>query len=327
MELVEEAAAVNGSQAGARGVPEPNFFIVGAAKSGSTSLAEYLRQHPDVFMPGGEDFGMKEPMHFCDPIPPWQEKYRDFNTYLSLFADAGNRKAVGEASVAYLASPGAETRIYNRYPDAKIIIVLRNPADRVYSWYSFLCQLGLEPGPSLERALADEEKRAADAALFRESWYWHGSLLYFRFGHYADDLERFFRRFPRQQVHVLLSEDLKARPEETTRAVFEFLGVDPSFVPSFKVYNPTWMPFSVGLQHYLRTRLHDNPVLVNQRRPRRMDRVLRFVGDVNTVCGILRKRRFNPATRRELLNRYREDIRRTEQLIGRNLDVWLPGAR
>ena len=162
---IEEAVAVSGSETQPRDVPQPNFFIVGAAKSGSTSLAEYLRQHPDVFMPGGEDFAKKEPMHFCDPIPPWQEKYRDFNTYLSLFADAGDRKAVGEGSVAYLAWPGAETRIHDRYPDARIIIVLRNPADRVYSWYSFLCQLGLEPGPSLETALADEQKRASTGAL------------------------------------------------------------------------------------------------------------------------------------------------------------------
>ena len=127
MSLAMAEDVMGGFEAPVRKVPEPNFFLVGAAKSGSTSLAEYLRQHPDVFMPGGEDFAMKEPMHFCDPIPPWQEKYRDFNTYLSLFADAGDCKAIGEGSVAYLAWPGAETRIHNRYPDARIIIVLQKP--------------------------------------------------------------------------------------------------------------------------------------------------------------------------------------------------------
>ena len=128
-------------------------------------------------------------------------------------------------------------------------------------------------------------------------------------------------------MHVLLSEDLKDRPEETTRTVFEFLGVDPSFVPSFKVYNRTWMPFSVGLQHDLRRRQHNNPVLTNRGRTRPMDHVLRFVGNLNTLFGMLRTRSFNPATRRELLNRYREDIRRTEQLLGRSLDIWLKDAR
>jgi hypothetical protein len=325
-----EAKSVAGvTEAPERGVPEPNFFLVGAAKSGSTSLVEYLRQHPDVFMPDGRDFLTKEPMHFCEPIPPWQAKYRDFNTYLSLFAEAGNRKAIGEGSVAYLASPGAETRIQARYPHAKIIIVLRNPADRVYSWYTFLCHLGLEPGPSLERALAEEDNRAADEALLRKSWMWYSALQYFRFGLYASDIERFLTVFPREQVHVLLSEDLKARPKETTQAVYEFLGVDPGFAPSFKIHNPTWMPFSVSLQHYLLLHTNANPVLEpGARGPvRPIDYLLRYMGILNSIVGKLRVRRFNPATRKELLTRYRDDIRRTEQLIGRSLDVWLQGAR
>jgi hypothetical protein len=308
---------------------EPNFFVVGAAKAGTTSLVEYLRRHPDVFMPGGE-MSQKEPSHFCDllgPVPPWLEKYREFNSYLELFADAGECRAVGEASVGYLTSAGAENRIHARFPDARIIIMLRNPADRVYSWYSFMCQLGIEPGRSFERALAEEDERTALAAQRRDSWFSDHATVYFRYGLIASDVERFMRRFPREQIHVVLFDDLKGRPKETTRAVYEFLGVAADFTPSFKIYNPTWFPFSVRLQHFLAMQCRTHPLLPHRAPVRFVDeRVIPFAGKANAVLGRLRTRVFNPATRRELLNRYREDIQRTEALIGRRLDGWLRDA-
>jgi hypothetical protein len=308
---------------------EPNFFVVGAAKAGTTSLVEYLRRHPDVFMPGGE-MSRKEPSHFCDllgPVPPWLEKYRDFDSYLELFAEAGDCQAVGEASVGYLTSAGSEARIHARFPDARIIILLRNPADRVYSWYSFMCQLGIEPGPSLERALAEEDDRLALAMQRRDTWFSDYATVYFRFGQVASDVERFMRRFPRKQVHIVLFDDLKARPKETTRAVYEFLGVAGDFTPSFKIYNPTWVPFSVQLQHFLAMQCRTHPLLPHRAPVRFLDqRVIPFATVANAVLGRMRKRVFNPATRRELLNRYREDIRRTEALIGRSLDGWLKDA-
>jgi hypothetical protein len=319
--------AVVESELNTAAIREPNFFIVGAAKAGSTSLVEYLRQHPDVFMPGG-DFSRKEPAHFCDPIPPWQEKYRDVDTYLGLFADAGDRKAVGEASVAYLAWPGTESRIYARYPHARIVIVLRNPADRVHSWYNFMCQYGIEPGLSLENALAQEEARAADETLKRDNPYWYSSTQYFRFGHYADDIERYVRRFPRQQIHVLLSEDLRTRPAETMRSLHKFLDVDPDFTPSFEMHNETWTPFSPRLQHFLATHTRWQPASAPTDPGGFVERrLVPFAAGVNMLAGRLRKRRFNPATRRALLIRYRNDIRRTEQLIGRSLDIWLKDVR
>jgi hypothetical protein len=306
-----------------RAVCEPNFFIVGAAKAGTTSLYHYLRQHPDVFMPAD-----KEPWHFCglpDPAPYSADRYRDFNKYLELFAEAGRCKAIGEASVSYLVSPGAEERIYARYPDARIIIVLRNPADRVYSWYNFLCQYGVEPGLSLERALADEEQRITIAAERRHTRFVDECVLYYQFGLISHHIKRFVERFPKDQIQFLLFDDLKARPKETTRAVFEFLGVDASFTPSsFKVHNPTWFPLSIRLQHLVASRSRMHPFLPSGTPIRFFDRkVIPWVCWTNAVLGRTRKRRFNPATRRELLTRYRDDIRRTEQLIGRSLQAWL----
>lgn len=322
---VQEVSAAEKTTSGAE-IREPNFFIVGAAKAGTTSLHEYLRQHPDVFMPGG-DLSRKEPSHFCDPIPPWQEAYRDFNTYRALFAEARDEKAVGEASAGYLISPGAEARIHARYPHARIVIVLRNPAERVYSMYTYMCQFGLEPSPSFERALAEEDERAAIAAQARENWFPVHAILYFRYALVAHYIERFLRRFPREQVHFVLFDDLKARPQETTSAVFEFLGVDPTFTPSFKIHNRTWVPFSIRFQHFLAMQCRVHPMLPQRTPVRYVDRrVLPFLSTVNALLGTLRTRRMNPATRKALLNRYRDDIRRTEELIGRSLAGWLKDA-
>src|SRR5947207_14583321 len=110
-------------------IREPNFFIVGAARSGTTSLWHSLRQHPDVFMP----LKQKEPHFFCDASPPWAVK--DLDAYLALFTDAEERKAMGEATTGYLGSPEAAARIAARYPGARIIIMLRDPADRAHSLY------------------------------------------------------------------------------------------------------------------------------------------------------------------------------------------------
>jgi sulfotransferase family protein len=306
---------------------EPNFFIIGAAKAGTTSLYHYLRQHPDVFMPEES----KEPWHFCamgESAPLSAEQYSDFSKYLGLFAGAGGCRAIGEASVSYLVSAGAEERIYERYPDARIIVVLRNPADRVYSWYNFLCQYGVEPGLSLEDALADELRRAGIAAERRDTWFADECILYFNFGLISHHIERWVKRFPRNQIQFLLFDDLKARPKETTREVFEFLGVDASVLPSsFKVHNPTWFPLSVGVQHAFASRSRLHPFLPNRGATRFFDRrVIPWVCWINAVLGQVRTRRFNPSTRRSLLNRYRDDIRRTEQLVGRSLEPWLKGV-
>jgi hypothetical protein len=191
-----------------------------------------------------------------------------------------------------------------------------------------MCQYGVEPGLSLEDALADENRRAAIAAEGRDTWFVDECILYFHYGLIASHIERFVRRFPREQIHVALFDDLKARPAETTRGVYEFLGVDPGFEPaSLKVHNPTWFPLSVALQHSFASRSRLHPFLPSRGPIRFLDRrVIPTVCWANAVAGQVRRRVFNPATRRTLLNRYRDDIRRTEELIGRSLQVWLKDA-
>ena len=122
----------------------PNFFIVGAAKSGTTSLAEYLKQHPEIFM---SEF--KEPHYFLPEGAMASNYYGTWDNYMSLFKDVRNEKAIGEASTGYLYYPESARMIINRIPDAKIIISLRNPVEMAFSLYQhsppalYSCPLGI----------------------------------------------------------------------------------------------------------------------------------------------------------------------------------------
>ena len=140
----------------------PNFFLVGAARAGTTSLWQYLRAHPDIYMPAA--LQGKEPSFFCDLTPPWARKHRTLDSYLSLFQGAGRRRRIGDASTNYLVSPESPRRIAEQFPDAKILVVLRNPADRAYSLFRLLCYWGLETVTPFEKALAREEQRYIDQA-------------------------------------------------------------------------------------------------------------------------------------------------------------------
>src|SRR5262249_54680506 len=113
----------------------PNFLIVGAANSGTTSLYTYLNQHPEVFLPA-----LKEPHYFSQIHPAYEQRYlrtyvRDERTYLGLFRKSTGYRAVGEASTSYLSEPEAPSRIYSVAPKTKIIIILRDPVERAHSHY------------------------------------------------------------------------------------------------------------------------------------------------------------------------------------------------
>ncbi len=301
--------------------PEPNFFVVGASRAGTTSLWQFLRQHPDVLMPSSRK--TKEPSHFAEPCPTWARKFRDRDTYLDLFKDGVGKKAIGEASPAYLASTGCAQRIFNSYPNARIIVTLRQPARRAFSLYRFMCMWGFEWLPTFEQALEAEEKRAFDHELKRKRPFWFDAYLYFRFSLYSNQVKQYLDVFPREQVHVLLFEDLKRRPVETTQEIFKFLGVDPSFTPDVTPMNESLVPASIRAQHMIAERWRKHPLSPGEN-PRFIDWwVFPLLAGGNMVAGRWRKTLLKPETERRLLERYRSDINATAELIGRSLDAWL----
>lgn len=215
---------------------EPNFFIVGAAKSGTTSLWQYLRQHPDIFMPS--DIAWKEPSYYCETYG-----IEDYALYLSLFKEAGTQKKIGEASTAYLSSPESAGRIRKAVPDAKIIIMLRNPVDRAYSLYKWMHRYGYEKLTPFEAALNAEVQSRKDNETFVKEYSRKGGpayyrdFLYFSSGLYYEQVKLYYSLFPASQVTVIILEEFAERTLESVRNIYRFLDVDPNFTPEIKIHN------------------------------------------------------------------------------------------
>jgi hypothetical protein len=299
----------------------PNFFLVGAPRAGTTSLWRYLKAHPEVYMPSTLEG--KEPSHFCDLAAPWARRCRDYEAYLKLFEKGHRALAVGDASTNYLIAPEAAGRIQRQYPDAKILVILRNPADRAYSVYSFLCYWGIETATTFEAALRREDARADDAAFRNRHELLHYAFLYYRSSLYSQQIKRYLDLFPRERVHIVLNDDLKHRGMETVQGIYRFLGVNPQFEPELDVHNKSQLPMSIRLQAQIASRWHAHPLL--PRTPiRRRDKLhYPVVFGINTLLGTYRKSRMRPDTRRALIERFRPDIEATSALIGRDLSSWL----
>jgi hypothetical protein len=328
--------------------PEPNFFLVGAARAGTTALWNRLRQHPDVYMP----LESKEPHFFSDVQPPWA--IRSWDDYLALFAGAGEVSAIGEASAGYLMAPEVPARIRSQFRDARIIIMLRDPAERAYSLYRLNCSFGIERLQTFEEALRSEEarlndselkrafeealrskeSRLNDSELKRASAHYHACLLYFRSALMTDAVRRYLSTFPAGRVHVLLFDDFIKNPRESIEEVYRFLAVDPhaparpnangGVLPEDLARNGADLPLWVNGQHHL-CRWWTARVI--RRGGLQMDRVDRWFDRLTTANRRLGRRfrasAMNPKTRQELVERYTDDIRATSDLIGRDLRMWL----
>jgi len=299
---------------------QPNFFIVGAARSGTTSLWNYLQQHPEIFM-SGRHISEKEPSFFCNLTPPWAVKYCDFDAYINLFVEAEDQKALGEASVNYLISPESSNRIADQYSEARIIIILRQPVERAFSLYKYMCNLGVEWIAPFEKALRVEHERYNDNKFKHNNPFYYYGYLYFHSGLYAEQIERYFNVFSRKQIHIILFEDLKINPVETTQRVYDFLGVKKEFVPKITVLNQSKSPFSVFAQYFFKQISKKNfPDFLATKRIIRKTAQIAF--DANLAFGRLRPFILKDTTRRKLLMDYRDNIRETGRLIGQNLDGW-----
>lgn len=192
-------------------MPEPNFFIVGAPKCGTTALAYYLSNHPDIFISNP-----KEPNFFLSPTSQIR-KITSRSHYSTLFRRARTEKAIGEASVWYLYSEHARNEIAHYCPDAKIIIMLRNPVNFIASLHSQLLFSGIEPETSLEIAWEKSKNMATtDLAMpLEERGEWR--LLYGELGKFSQYVQNYQQTFGKQNVLVILQEDFSV----STRLVYE----------------------------------------------------------------------------------------------------------
>lgn len=296
----------------------PNFLIIGAMKSGTTSLYNYLKQHPEIYMSP-----VKEPRFFAlemEPKPPGPvrqpgpgfSEVRDLEIYQSLFDGVTTETAYGEASPLYIYHPTAPERIHHHIPDVKIIAILRNPTERAFSHYLHICRIGKEPITNFAEAIATEPQR------LKENWseLWH----YRRRGRYGEQLQRYFDRFDRSQIRVYLNEDLNTNPQAVFQDAFQFLGVDDQFVVNTtrRHNSAKKLPKNKVIHSFL---TQQNPLksLLKPLLPDRYRQQLRHqINQQNLVVPTL-----SQDMREQLTAWYREDILALQRLIQRDLSTWL----
>ncbi len=219
---------------------KPNLFIVGQMKSGTTALHNFLGQHPQVFMSR-----VKEPHFFCSDFHLESDQhhgkhlffdFREETAYLQLFAKAKVEKVVGESTANYLYSSVAAEKIHNFNPDAKIIILLREPAEFLYSLHSHYVKFTEENEPDFSTALALETERKQGK--YTSPRIMSPSFLYYsQRVQYYQQVKRFYDRFGSEQIKVIVFEEYKSENDRIYREILEFIEVDPSFTPEYDSLN------------------------------------------------------------------------------------------
>jgi hypothetical protein len=248
----------------------PTFLIIGAQRAGTTTLFTHLRYHPQVVRPRSADGAIAWPkeLHFFD-----ENYWRGVDWYRAFFPLearmrasrrlSGRELVTGESTPYYLFHPAVPERVAKTLPDVRLIALLRNPVDRAYSHHQLMVRTGREDHPFAEaieaepRRLAEvkqqllDERPSQNENNFRLHHH-HRHRAYLGRGLYAEQLERWLQHFPREQLLVIRSEDLFARPQETFDEVFAFLGIEPRALTGFAPRNTgSYSPIDAEL----RTRL------------------------------------------------------------------------
>ncbi|MBV8846610.1 MAG: sulfotransferase domain-containing protein [Bryobacterales bacterium] len=226
------------------GIKKPEFFIVGAPKCGTTALFICLKQHPCIFMPS-----IKGRQCFADDILGDLRVIRTLQDYCACYSNSRSDLILGEASVAYLGSPAAVRRIAAFQPGARIIIMLRNPVDVMYSEYSQRIYDLREPAKPFEQALQAEKLGQLS------EWRQKGSTVIglgrretVRFSH---QVRMYLRAFDRSCIHFIIYDDFRRDTDAVYRDVLRFLGVRADFQPEVKVVNSNKRVRSFTLQRWL----------------------------------------------------------------------------
>jgi len=302
----------------------PNFLIAGAAKCGTTSLHYYLQEHPDIFMPGEikETYFFSQISRHTFPEPPGHtygtDKIWNLSDYSNLYKNAAGYKAVGEACTSYLYyHEKSMPRIVDTLgKDIKIIIILRRPDERAYSNYLHHVRDGLEP-LNFHDALKAETQRIDD------KWWW--GFYYMDVGLYHEQVKSYMVTFGADNVLTILYDDLVSDPSALLKNIFKFLEVDDSFCPNLaKRYNTALVPRNKLLHLIVTT---DNPVksLFRLILPTTFDfrsRVKRKIKNMNLKKPD-RKKLVEKNEKYRLIVKYREDILRLQDLLKKDLTVWL----
>lgn len=302
---------------------EPGFFLIGAPKSGTTAIATYLAEHPNIRITVP-----KEPHFFCTDMPNYRW-VRQWDQYLKLFASAAPGEVCGEASVWYMYSSEAIHHIRAAYPQAKLIAVLRRPDEMVYSLYRHL-RFGLQEDQSdFRRAWELEAQRRMGRAVPR--WCRDRNTLYYRsVARYGEQLSRVVGIFPREQMEIVFYEDLASKPDVVYRRLLDFLELEHDGREYFPRINVHKTHRSAMLQLGLRwsfDQLHRLRNGIEERIGLDVSRLWVHRPITNFLALSNRKTPVKPpleeGIRKEIISSYEKDIRLLAEIAKRDLSHWL----
>jgi len=227
---------------------KPSLFIVGQPKSGTTALHNFLDQHPEISMSI-----VKEPNHFSKDFHQESDSfykkklyfpYRAEKEYLKIFNTKHNPKIIGESSTLYLYSKVAAQEIYKFNPDSKIIIILRNPVDFIYSLHSEYIILDRENIIDFKSSLSLEESRKSGKNI-PYAVKFPSRLFYSERAKYYDQIKRYFDVFPVANIKTIIYEDFKKNNQKTYQEIIDFLGLTAEFKLDFDQINISKAPRNI----------------------------------------------------------------------------------
>lgn len=310
----------------------PTFLIVGAGKAGTTSLHLYLQQHPEVFMSP-----VKETNHFSDADMKFEhfnldyrqdveidiDKYlegtmdkkvhiahvRTWEQYQKLFRDVKDEKAIGEVSNSYLSLPSAAAAIKTKLPQAQIVMILRNPVERLYSQFLMNLRLGKIAERDLLKEIAHDENKQVKG--------WGVDHMYLENGNYYRQVKRYYDLFSATQIHVILFDDFKKDAAAEMKKLFSFLGVDAGFqIDMSEKHNEAGMPRFGKLNYFLtQSGLYKlSKKIIPGNLKQKVKNIFYSKDNIPKMTA---------AERQWLIAYYKEDVQQLSVLLNRDLSAWL----
>ena len=290
-----------------------NLFIVGAAKSGTTSLAELFKKHPEVFVSQ-----VKEPFFFI-------ENYgvSDINKYHDLYKGGENKKYRLDASTGYLYDAQACRKIFDYNKEAKILIVLRNPIDFVVSYWEYMIANGNERLP-LEVAIEDAEQARRETDDFKRSCeQWPANYLYVKRGLFYEQVKNFIEQFGSKNVKVSFFEDL-VREQSKLIEIYNFLGLQLGSAVELPRANKSGNP--IQFIHWFRfsNSLKGIKSIVKTLLPNKLNYWIRnFIIRNGTTQKEYKKYKISGSTRNYLHEKFSDDVRKLKELLPElDFSVW-----
>ena len=310
----------------------PSFIIAGERRSGTSTLAKWLEVHPQIYLHPNMDkaffldraiVGRKEWLDGHVDQNDW-EKDVNFIDYVNWFNEGAGKKAIGEKSADYLFWEPSLIRIKKYLPEIKLVVTLRNPVDRAWSHYWNEVGKGRET-LSFEEALKAENER------IKNSDYAYIHLSYRSRGLYSSSLETLFKYFSKDQVHIVLLNDLVSKPQESLKSVYRFLGVneEQGLEIAGKKFNHNWTtvpyPFWQKNSFLANTeiKIFNTVNSIGKALIRDEYKRKKVLPKLHVLTRTAQKEiKMNAEVRKQLLDFYRPGIEELEQMLGRDLSFW-----